>query len=60
MKRNIIIYGLIAGIVVTTLMLFNVHTISYPDSNFDYDRGLVIGYATMLIAFSLVYVGIRN
>ena len=60
MKKNIIVYGLIAGIVVTTLMLFNVHSLSYRDGQFDYDRGLVIGYATMLIAFSLVYVGIRN
>ena len=60
MKKNIIIYGLVAGIVVTTLMLFNVHSLSYRDGKFDYDRGLVIGYATMLIAFSLVYVGIRN
>jgi len=60
MKRNIIVYGLIAGIVVSTLMLFNVHSLSYRDGKFDYDRGLVIGYATMLIAFSLVYVGIRN
>ena len=60
MKKNIIIYGLIAGIVVSTLMLFNVHSLSYSEGKFDYDRGLVIGYATMLIAFSLVYVGIRN
>jgi len=60
MKKNIIIYGLVAGIVVTTLMLFNVHSLSYREGKFDYDRGLVIGYATMLIAFSLVYVGIRN
>ena len=60
MKKNIIVYGLIGGIVVTTLMLFNVHSLSYRDGKFDYDRGLVIGYATMLIAFSLVYVGIRN
>src|SRR6185436_20535229 len=60
MKKNIIIYGLTAGIVVTTLMLLNVHSLSYRDGKFDYDRGLVIGYATMLIAFSLVYVGIHN
>ena len=60
MKRNILVYGIIAGIVVTTLMLFNVHSLSYRDGKFDYDRGLVIGYASMLIAFSLVYVGIRN
>lgn len=60
MKRNIIIYGLIAGIVVSFLMLFNVNSISHREGNIDFDRSLLIGYASMLIAFSLVFVGIRN
>ncbi len=54
MKRLIIIHGLIAGIIVSALMLIGINTIS------DFDNGMVIGYASMLIAFSLVYVGIRN
>jgi len=33
---------------------------SHREGNFDYDKGLLIGYASMLIAFSLVFVGIRN
>ena len=60
MKKNIIIYGLIAGVVVSTLMLFSVNSMSHREGNFDYDKGLLIGYASMLIAFSLVFVGIRN
>ena len=60
MKKNIIIYGLIAGIVVSISMLFTVNYISHCKGNVDFDRSLVIGYASMLIAFSLVYVGIRN
>jgi len=60
MKKNIIIYGLIAGIVVSTLMLISVNSISHREGNFDYNRSLLIGYASMLIAFSLVFVGIRN
>src|SRR5215510_4061022 len=60
MKKNILIYGLAAGIIVTTLMLFNVHIFTYRDGKFDNNRGLLIGYSTMLIAFSLVYVGIHN
>ena len=60
MKKNIIIYGLIAGIVVSVLMLFSVNSISHREGNFDYNRSLLIGYASMLIAFSLVFVGIRN
>ena len=60
MKRNIIIYGLIAGIVVSILMLFSINYISHVDRKVDYNTSLLIGYASMLIAFSLVYVGIRN
>ena len=60
MKKNIIIYGLIAGIIVSILMLFSVNSISHREGSFDYNRSLLIGYASMLIAFSLVFVGIRN
>ncbi len=54
MKKNIIIYGLIAGIVVSILMLFSISI------KMDYNLSLFVGYASMLIAFSLVFVGIRN
>jgi hypothetical protein len=60
MKKNIIIYGLIAGIIVSFLMLFTVNTMSHCKGNIDYDSSMLIGYASMLIAFSLVFVGIRN
>jgi hypothetical protein len=60
MKKNIIIYGLIAGIIVTAQMLFSVNYMSYCNGNLDYGTSMVIGYASMLIAFSLVFVGIRN
>lgn len=60
MKRNIIIYGLIAGTIVSILMLVTVNYISHCEGSVDYDTSMLIGYASMLIAFSLVYVGIRN
>ncbi len=60
MKKNIIIYGLIAGIIVSILMVFSINYISHVDGKVDYNTSLLIGYASMLIAFSLVYVGIRN
>jgi len=60
MKKNIIVYGLIAGVVVSTLMLLSVNSISHREGNFDFNTSLLIGYASMLIAFSLVFVGIRN
>ncbi len=60
MTKNIIIYGLIGGIVVSVLMLFTTHYVSFCAGNVDYDTSMLIGYASMLIAFSIVYVGIRN
>lgn len=60
MKKNIIIYGLIAGSIVSCLMLFTMNYISHCEGNVDFETSMLIGYASMLIAFSLVFVGIRN
>jgi hypothetical protein len=60
MKKNIIIYGLISGVIVSILMLSTVNYLSHCEGNVDYDTSMLIGYASMLIAFSLVYVGIHN
>ena len=60
MKKNILIYGLISGILVSILMLVSVNYISHCEGTVDYDTSMVIGYASMLVAFSLVYVGVRN
>ncbi|MBK9526232.1 MAG: DUF4199 domain-containing protein [Bacteroidetes bacterium] len=60
MKKNIVIYGLIAGAIVSILMLSTVNYLSHCEGNVDYDTSMLIGYASMLIAFSLVFVGIRN
>lgn len=60
MKKNIIIYGLIAGLLVSTFMLVTVNYMSHCEGSVDYNTSMLIGYASMLIAFSLVYVGIRN
>ena len=60
MKKNIIIHGLIAGIVVSVIMLFGMNYMSHCEGSVDYDTSMLIGYASMLLAFSLVFVGIRN
>ena len=60
MKKNILIYGLIAGIIVSSVMLFSMNYISHCEGSIDYGLSMLIGYASMLIALSLVFVGIRN
>lgn len=57
MKKIVIVCGLIGGLVVTLPMILLTDA-CYKDGNFE--RGMVIGYTSMVLAFSLVFVGIRN
>lgn len=57
MKKNILIYGLISGLIISALMAVNV---SMCSKSGNFDNSIVIGYASMLIAFSMIFVGIRN
>lgn len=60
MKKNILIHGLIAGALVSGFMLFMLSNYSYCQGNASESTSMLLGYASMLIAFSLVFVGIRN
>jgi hypothetical protein len=60
MKRNILIYGLTAGAIVSVVMLVITNYVSHCEGSVDFDTSMLIGYASMLIAFSLVFIGIRN
>lgn len=57
MKKSVIIPGIIAGLIVSTMMVitFNIYN---QDENLE--MGMLIGYTTMIIAFSLIFVGIKN
>ncbi|MFI5218475.1 MAG: DUF4199 domain-containing protein [Bacteroidia bacterium] len=57
MKKNVIVFGLIAGIIVSGFMIFSIARFY---DNPDFTGGMIMGYAAMLIAFSFVFVGIKN
>ena len=56
MKSIIWKYGLIAGIIITGVLLIG-FAVADPE-NMDMTIGMVVGYISMLAAFSLVFVGI--
>ncbi len=58
MKRNVIVFVLISGIIVTAVMVFSMTKCYEAPEN--YDNGMLIGYGSMLIAFSFVFIGIKN
>lgn len=57
MKKNILICGLIAGAIVGVMLMVSV-SMCYQKGNFE--GNMWVGYASMLAAFSLIFVGIKN
>lgn len=57
MKKTIITYGLIAGIIVTAFMAYGAYAM---DKNPDFEGSMILGYTGMLVAFSFVFIGIKN
>ncbi len=56
MRKIVLAFGLIAGAILSVMMLL---TIPFQDQ-IGFDRGVVIGYTTMVIAFLMVYFGVRS
>lgn len=57
MKKIILIFGAVIGLVLSTNAIIHMNMMS---SNPDYKGNDVVGYATMIIIFSLIYFGVRN
>jgi hypothetical protein len=57
MKKNGIIFGLIAGAIVSGLMAITM-TMCYANGHSN--GSMYLGYATMLIAFSMIFVAVKN
>jgi hypothetical protein len=56
MRKIVLTFGLIAGGILSIMMLA---TIPFMDS-IGFDRGEVIGYTTMVLAFLLIFFGVRS
>lgn len=57
MKKNILIFGLISGTIVSVFM--GVSMVLCYNKN-SYSGSMVLGYTMMLLAFAFVFVGIKN
>jgi hypothetical protein len=57
MKKNVLVFGFLSGIIVSTFMAVSM---LFYKSNPDFEGGMLIGYASMIIAFSFIFVGIKN
>ena len=56
MKKTVLTFGLIAGGILSAMMLI---TMPFHD-RIDFDKSEVIGYTTMVLAFLLIFFGVRS
>ena len=56
MRKVVLTFGLIAGAILSVMMLI---TIPFHDQ-IGFDKSLVIGYTTMVLAFFMVFFGVRS
>lgn len=56
MKKTVLTFGLIGGSIMAVLMFM---TLPFVDK-IGFDKGMIIGYTTMILAFMLVFFGIRS
>ena len=57
MKKNVIVYGLISGVAIA---VWTVISIGYCYSSGSFEGSMVLGYGAMLLAFSLIFVAVKN
>lgn len=57
MKKIIVTYGLIAGAITAAFMAYTAYAMS---KNPDFEYGMYIGYAGMLVALSFVFIGVKK
>jgi hypothetical protein len=56
MKKTVLTFGLISGAILSVTMLV---TLPFQDA-IGFDRGAIIGYTSMVVAFLLIYFGVRS
>lgn len=56
MKKTVLTFGLIAGAVLSAMLVI---TVSFQE-DIGFDRGEIIGYTSMVLAFLLIYFGVRS
>jgi len=56
MRRIVLTFGLIAGAILSAMMLI---TLPFQDQ-IGFDKGAIIGYTTMVLAFLMVFFGVKS
>jgi len=59
MKKNVLVFGIISGVVVSTFTAVSMVR-SSKSGHTDMTGSMVVGFASMAVAFSFIFIGIKN
>lgn len=59
MKKNVFVFGIISGVIVSTFMAVSMFKFSKSE-NPDMTGGMIVGFSSMAVAFSFIFVGVKN
>lgn len=57
MKKNVLVFGLIGGAWLTIMMVYTIYLCYTRD---DFEGNMLMGFAGMILAFALSFVGVKN
>jgi hypothetical protein len=57
MKKLVLVYGIISGLIVAGMMAFST---GYFCAKGDFEGGMIYGYSAMIIAFAMIFVGVKS
>ncbi len=60
MKKNVLVFGIISGLVISIFMSISMISMSKNPGADHGVNSMLIGYLSMLIAFSLIFVAVKN
>lgn len=60
MKKTVLTYGLISGTILLVIFYGSMAFLKDENGNWDLDNSMVVGYINMLVALSMVFLGIRQ
>ena len=60
MKRNILVFGTISGLIISTFMATSMAIMGCSSSSGNMTISMIIGFSAMAAAFSFIFVGIKN
>ena len=60
MRKTILTYGLLSGVVAFGLWYLTQFLMTSPDGTIDMSKGVIYGYATMILSLSMIFFGVRH